>query len=115
MAFQIRCTSCQKLYAAEPRMIGKRIRCKQCGSVFMIEAPVEEPSLAASMAGADAHQLNPSDLTGTRRAEPAPPPPSARDTRNPFGGGDDDDAPAPESPLLRPSIPQDFPMSQVIH
>lgn len=107
MAFQIRCTSCQKLYAAEPRLIGKRIRCKQCGSVFTVEAPAEEPSLAASMAGIDAHHLNQSDLTGTRKAEPPP----TRDVRPP---DDDDTAPAPESPLLRPSIPQDFPMSQAV-
>src|SRR5215831_11981430 len=103
MAFQIRCPACSKLYAAEERMIGRKMRCKACASVFAIESPSQEPSLsAASMAGAESHTLSASDLTGTRRAEQVPPmpPPSSEEDETPM---------AEEKPLRKPSIPQDFP------
>ena len=106
MAFQVRCPACSKLYAAEERMIGRKMRCKACGSVFAIEAPAQEPSLSASMSGAESHTLSASDLTGTRRAEQVPPmpPPSS-----------EDEAPmAEEKPLRKPSIPQDFPGALVV-
>src|SRR5690348_9180829 len=108
MAFQIRCPACSKLYAAEERMVGKKMRCKACGSVFAIEAPTQEPSLsAASIAGLDSHHVSASDLTGTRRAEPVPPPMPAP--------SQDDDAPlAEEKPFLKPSVPQDFPGALVV-
>src|SRR6185437_11210780 len=113
MAFQIRCPSCNKLYAAEERMMGKRMRCKACASVFTITAPAEEPSLsAATMPGADPFALSQSDLTGTRKHEP--PPPQRIEPGSPMA--DDASYGQPEvaeNPFLRPSIPQDFPMSKV--
>jgi hypothetical protein len=89
-------------------MIGRKMRCKACASVFAIEAPTQEPSLSASsVAGVESQILSASDLTGTRRAEPVPPaPPPAPE---------EDDAPmAEEKPLRKPSIPQDFPGALVV-
>jgi predicted Zn finger-like uncharacterized protein len=115
MAFQIRCPSCKKLYAADERMAGKKIRCRNCNTVFAVEIPVNEPAMvppSASGAGMRAHRLDDSihqvessDLTGTHRAMDAPPEPP---------DGQEDLFPAPEKPLLKPSLPQQFPGSIVI-
>jgi hypothetical protein len=84
-------------------MVGKKMRCKACASVFAIEAPTQEPSLsAASVVGADSHVLGASDLTGTRRAQHVPPPqpPSSQE----------DEAPVvEENRFFKPTFPQDFP------
>src|SRR5947209_781156 len=106
MAFQVRCPSCSKLYAAEERMIGRKMRCKACASVFAIESPSGEPSLsAASVVGVEYPSVSSSDLTGTRRAEPVPPPPRSEEDEAPL---------AEEKPFLKPSVPQDFPGAVVV-
>src|SRR5579859_527021 len=41
MSFNVRCPQCQKRYAAEAKLLGKRIRCRQCGTVFPVLAGEE--------------------------------------------------------------------------
>ena len=36
MSIQVHCEGCGKLYQAEDRLAGKRMRCRQCGTVFAI-------------------------------------------------------------------------------
>jgi len=36
MAQEVACPNCSKRYAARPEMIGKRVRCRQCATVFPI-------------------------------------------------------------------------------
>jgi hypothetical protein len=118
MAFQIRCPSCSKLYAADNRMVGKKIRCRNCNTVFAVEAPIDEPVTApVGAAGASgaamrahriddrAHHLEASDLTGTHRAMETPAEPPEQDDAFP---------PVSEKPVLKPSLPQQFPGSVVI-
>jgi hypothetical protein len=121
MAFQIRCPSCNKLYAADERMVGKKIRCRNCNNVFAVQVPTDEPATvpaptpgaAASGAGMRAHRLEDSihrvessDLTGTHRAMDAPEPSDQEK--------DELLAPGAAKPLLKPSLPHQFPGSLII-
>src|SRR5579859_5736423 len=56
MSFNVRCPECQKRYAADERMVGKRIRCRQCGTVFPVlaeraNAPAQLKPAAVSAGG----------------------------------------------------------------
>ena len=51
MSYNVRCPQCQKRYAAEAKLVGKRIRCRQCGTVF--------PVIAQDEAEASARKLKP--------------------------------------------------------
>ena len=59
MAYNVKCPKCQKRYAAEDRLVGKRIRCRQCGTVFPvlaadeIDAAVRSPKPATVAAASD--------------------------------------------------------------
>ena len=46
MSFNVRCPQCQKRYAADAKLVGKRIRCRQCGMVFPVVAQEDEPEAA---------------------------------------------------------------------
>jgi ribosomal protein S27E len=37
MSLDISCPDCGKLYTAEPKMVGKRIRCRQCTQTFLVQ------------------------------------------------------------------------------
>ena len=96
-------------------MAGKKIRCRNCNTVFAVEVPADEPvTVPASASGAgmrahrvddNAHHLEASDLTGTHRAMDVPPE-SPDQQEESFGKSD--------KPLLKPSLPQQFPGSLVI-
>ena len=106
MAFEVRCPECNKLYAAEWRMVGKKIRCRQCTNVFVVTAPpgaVPEQVTTLSH-GAETDRLQSSDMTGTSKAVVVPPPTATE----PYA-----EAP-PTIPSLRPSIPQEFPGSLIL-
>lgn len=39
MSFEVHCPTCQKAYTADAKLVGKRIRCRQCAQVFLVESP----------------------------------------------------------------------------
>lgn len=116
MAFEVRCPNCNKLYAAEWKMVGKRIRCRACQHVFAVSAPAEAPVHAASAGldpdGTDLDSVGPgashvgaSDLAKTRQGMVL---------GQSADGATYEEAGAAERPLLRPSVPQQFPGSDII-
>ena len=91
-------------------MVGKKIRCRNCNNVFVVEAPAARASPVAAMREMDdqqnqevAHQLDSSNMTGTRKAMTVPAPPET----DPYEFKD-------LRPRLRPSLPQQFPGSIVL-
>lgn len=105
MSFEVACPGCRKTYTADDNMIGKKIRCRQCAQVFVVELP-EGASSSSSTTGRDASRgMNSSRAGGapvmTRpapaRAASAATIPLRKPAADPFG--------------LRPSVPQDFPAS----
>src|SRR6185312_9571414 len=119
MAFEVRCPNCNKLYAAEWRLVGKRIRCRGCQHVFQIGAPADAPVHAAAAEGAEgeagdagdaplspeASHVGSSDLQKTREGVVVPP---SKD------GNAYEEAGASLSAMLRPSVPQQFPGSAIV-
>jgi len=103
MAFEVKCSACGKVYTAEQRLLGKRIRCRQCANVFTISASREDASRAQSPPVTEFEQLEASDLTSTTAG-----------VTNPTDGGEDSLPTTPTDWSLRPSVPQNFPMSDVI-
>src|SRR5437764_14652513 len=43
MPIQIQCTGCGKQYQAQGHLAGKKIRCRQCGTVFVIPGLLDMP------------------------------------------------------------------------
>src|SRR5271168_2621745 len=41
MELTVTCTGCGKLYAYGPELAGKRMRCRQCGTVFQVPVSTE--------------------------------------------------------------------------
>lgn len=130
MAFDVRCPKCQKRYAADERLVGKRIRCRQCGTVFPVlavdetDAPARKPQAAGVAAVADpfAEEAAPAanraggTSAGTSLAhdnlldDEPPPAPAKADPREPVFT---DTETAPEW-LVRGSRPQPFPASRTL-
>jgi hypothetical protein len=117
MAFKVRCTNCQKVYAAETRWIGKRIRCKQCGESFIVEQPADDslttpipvalPEMAELPVADPTASRSSASAAGTKIAKIAPP----KNTEDPddiFALRSDD------VPAFRASVPQAFPMSDIV-
>lgn len=102
MAFKVRCPKCQKVYAAETKWIGKRIRCKDCGEGFIVDEPTEELGVQQVAPRTESS----SGRSATRMAPPPAKSPQVPD--DPFTLRDE------EYPTLRASVPQDFPMSTVV-
>src|SRR5690349_974821 len=50
MAQEVACPNCAKRYAALPQMIGKRVRCRQCATVFPILLPQTADGAAETVA-----------------------------------------------------------------
>ena len=103
MAFEVRCPECSKLYAAEWRMVGKRIRCRKCQAIFLVGQPAAAP-VVAGMGGSDSI-AEPVDPIGTAAGlNPIPSPPAEND--DPFVGltfsVDPKDAVKPSKPLVFP-------------
>lgn len=106
MSFEVTCPECHKPYTADERMVGKRIRCRQCTHVFTVQSPDgasssstmgrEGPRPAVSM-GADRGGSPVITRPAPQRAAPAPLVARA--------------APAAGVLGMRPSEPQPFPAS----
>jgi hypothetical protein len=60
MSFEVNCPGCQKSYTAEARMVGRKIRCRQCSRVFVVQSS-EAASSSSSTLGRTA-----AGLTGTQ-------------------------------------------------
>lgn len=104
MSFEVNCPECRKAYTADDKMVGKKIRCRQCTQVFVVEAP--EGGSSGSTLGRDA-----SRGMGSARAVAAPvmtrpaPPKAAPAAAIPLRST------SPNPLGLRPSEPQPFPAS----
>lgn len=104
MSFEVTCPECRKTYTADDKMIGRKIRCRQCTQVFVVESP--EGASSSSTMGRDASR----GVTSARavaspvmtrpapvRATAAAAIPLKKSAPDPFG--------------IKPSEPQPFPAS----
>ena len=111
MAFEVRCPDCRKLYSAEWRLVGKRIRCRQCAQVFTVGAPAETSALVTAGAAAEADGPPPivaaTNGSDTAAVVVVPRPPAEDD---PIAAAHFEEERSP----LRASRPQLFPGSQVL-
>jgi hypothetical protein len=114
MPFDVKCPGCQKVYAAEARMIGKKIRCRQCSNVFAVELPDDVAAGPSSADSTIASAKNQSaagmkaagNSTAGVTAVAAPPRKKPAVPRT---------LPAvPAKVGVRPSVPQPFPTSDVL-
>lgn len=68
MSFEVNCPGCQKSYTAEAKMVGKKIRCRQCARVFIVES-TDAASSSSSTLGRSASSLTGSTLSGTQAGQ----------------------------------------------
>lgn len=110
MAFEVRCPDCRKLYSAEWRLVGKRIRCRQCAQIFTVGAPAETSALVMAGAAVEADGTAPvatADGSDTAAVVLVPRQPADDD---PIAAAHFEDDRTP----LRASRPQQFPGSQIL-
>ncbi len=50
MAIQVICPDCQTTYRLADEYTGKKVRCKKCAAMFMVELPSEAGAIAADQA-----------------------------------------------------------------
>jgi DNA-directed RNA polymerase subunit RPC12/RpoP len=111
MSFDVNCPECKRKYAANEQMVGKRIRCRQCSHIFLVEA---NQSSSSSTMGRSASSVTKSPAVegaGGSSAVVASPPRPKRTA-------------PPAAPLAaaapvtkygwRESVPQPFPMSVLL-
>ena len=76
----VACPTCQTGMKLPATLVGKRIRCKKCETVFVVSASAEEPP-----------PFKPGDAPiGFKDDPPPPPPPADDDDDNPYGVTKDD-------------------------
>ncbi|MCM2371818.1 TIGR00266 family protein [Aporhodopirellula aestuarii] len=99
---EIACPSCQKRYRLDDKFAGKKAKCKQCGAVLLIKAPVDD--VAGSPPASPAKPVAPAKPAPTQAspAPPSPPRPAA-----PAGSAQRPPTPAPRaaSPPVAEAIP----------
>lgn len=97
-SFVIACPECQKQVRATDELIGKKIRCKGCSTIFAVEAPSEAPK-KKNPDGEKAKTKPPPPLPpefkkeGAAKSPPPVPPAPAATQKKPYED-DDDDGPA---------------------
>lgn len=104
MIFEVSCPDCHKTYTADDKMIGKKIRCRQCTQVFVVQLP-DGSSAGSTMGRGASRVMAAAQGSGSPvMTRPAPPRAAAaaaiplrKPAADPFG--------------LRPSEPQPFPAS----
>jgi hypothetical protein len=110
MGFEIACPGCGKSYAADPKMVGKRIRCRQCAQVFSVQPPegasssstVGREVSSAKSSAAPARVTLATAAVASRPAVQRTAPPRQVAQRP---------APLADPFAIRPSEPQPFPAS----
>lgn len=125
MSFNVSCPECQKRYAADERMVGKRIRCRQCGTVFPVVAAARadaaklKPAAVGAGGGGAGGSMSGSSVSGSSVTAMAhqnlvedDPIAAAR------GGGDEpvftNTETASTGSFMRGSRPQPFPASRIL-
>jgi anti-anti-sigma factor len=54
MAIVVRCPNCARAYRVSAEVLGRRVKCQQCGEMFQASAAAEQAPSAAAAAGAAA-------------------------------------------------------------
>jgi DNA-directed RNA polymerase subunit RPC12/RpoP len=88
-SFTLNCPECEKPVKASDTLVGKKIRCKGCEHVFVVEAPEEKPAKSKAGTGKP-----PAKAVTTKPGAPAKgvtTKPGAPDKKGPAKPADDDD------------------------
>lgn len=96
-SFVIACPECQKQVRASDDLIGKKIRCKGCSSVFAVEAPGDGAKKRTS--GSEKEKPKPPpplppEMKKPKAPPPPPPPPTTATIPLKKSSDDDEDGPA---------------------
>ena len=70
MSFEVHCPGCGKSYTADVKMVGKRIRCRQCTEVFLVES--QEGGSSSTTMGRDASRAGGAAVPGRGASTVAP-------------------------------------------
>jgi predicted Zn finger-like uncharacterized protein len=87
----ITCPECDKQINAPDHLAGKKIRCKDCGHVFVVPAAVKAAATKAKPAAKPAPKKGPAAEAAKAKAKPKAPSPAAKpadddeDDPNPYG------------------------------
>jgi hypothetical protein len=115
MSFEVACPSCQKSYAAEERLIGKRIRCRQCSNTFTVEpTTASSASTAGRSSSSVIKALNGGQHAATATAHAATASAGVATASPPVRRAVASKPSTVDENGWRPSVPQEFPFSEVL-